>query len=144
MKIYSKLYYLVLILKFHERILSLMALVRHKEYEDERTQKALDMLLIDRKNEFKELASSLFYNVPQAVIKIPKWELFVLNFCLDITKAFKQWSGKEELSQNADLQALTILRQLSQNKSSLIHMTHLMNIAYDLAEEFRVIYKRIE
>lgn len=121
-----------------------MALIRHREFEDARTEKALQMLLIDRNNEFKELAASLFYNVPSAVIKIPKWELFVLNFCLDITKAFRQWSGKEPLVQNSDLQALTILRQLSQNKSSLIHMTHLMNIAYDLAEEFRVIYKRID
>lgn len=121
-----------------------MALLRHKEFEDDRTQRALDMLLVDRKNEFKELAASLFNNVPNATEKIPKWEHFVLNYCLDITKAFRTWSGKEPLTPNSDLQALTILRQLSQNKSSVIQMTHLMNIAYDLAEEFKVIYKRIE
>jgi len=39
---------------------------------------------------------------------------------------------------------LTLLRQLSKDKSSMIEVTHLLNIAYTLAKEFKAIYKRIE
>ena len=119
-------------------------LVSKEEYEEERANRSLNMLLVDRKNEFKELADVLLSSVPVSMHPIPNWEKFVLNFCLDVNKAFKTWSGKMSLSQNSDLKALTILRQLSKNKSSMIQMTHLLNIAYDLAEEFKIIYKRLQ
>lgn len=119
-------------------------LVSKEGFEKERLDKALNMLLIDRRNEFKELAQVLLVSVPSSMHPIPNWEKFVLNFCLDVNTAFKTWSGKMDLTQNSDLKALTILRQLSRNKSSMIQMTHLLNIAFDLAEEFKIIYKRIE
>ena len=119
-------------------------LVREVKYEDKRAKKTLDMLLVGKKNEFKALAESLFRNVPASMNPIIDWEKFVLNFCLDVSKAFSEWTGKTDLSINADLKALTILRQLSRDKSSMIQMTHLLNIAYDIAEDFKIIYKRIE
>ena len=119
-------------------------LVSKEGYDKDRSEHALNMLLIDRRNEFKELAEVLLVSVPSSMHPIPNWEKFVLNFCLDVSMAFKTWSGKMELSSNSDLKALTILRQLSRNKSSMIQMTHLLNIAFDLAEEFKIIYKRIE
>ncbi len=121
-----------------------MMLLREDGFEEKRAEKALNMLLVDRKNEFRELAEVLFKNVPASMNPIPNWEKFILNFCLDVNKAFKTWSGQLQLSPNSDLKALTILRQLSRDKSSMIQMTHLLNIAYDLAEEFKIIYKRIE
>jgi ribulose bisphosphate carboxylase small subunit len=46
--------------------------------------------------------------------------------------------------QNSDLKALTILRQLSRDQSSMNQVTHLLNIAFDLAEEFKIIYRRLK
>ncbi len=114
------------------------------EYADPiRVRKALDMLLTDRRNEFRELAEALFWNVPASMNPIPDWEYFVTSFSLDVSAAFQTWSGKQDLSSNSDLKALTILRQLSHSKTSMNQMTRLLNVAYDLAEDFKVIYKRI-
>ena len=117
-----------------------MTMVKHEGFEINRTKKALEMLLIDRGNEFRELAN---------VIKISTttlgWEEFILNFCLDVNEAFKIWSSTGNV---IDMQTvnktMVLLRQLSRGKSSMIEVTHLQNIAYTLAEEFKVIYKRIE
>jgi len=114
-----------------------------KGSESGRIKMALDMLLIDRKNEFQELAETLFARVPISMGPIPNWEKFVLNFCLDVEIAFKTWSGKSELTGTSSQKALTILRQLARDKKSMIQMTHLLNIAYNLANEFKIIYQRI-
>lgn len=114
------------------------------DVDENRIRLALDMLLVDRKNEFRELAEVLFWNVPPSMNPIPNWERFVMNFCLDVSVEFQVWSGKNDLHTNSDLKALTILRQLSRDKASMNQMTHLLNIAFDLAEEFKIIYKRIE
>jgi len=66
-----------------------------------------------------------------------------MNFCLDVCDALKTWSGDEELSTNSPQKALTILRQLSRDKKSMNQLSHLMNISYDLAEEFKEIYRRL-
>ncbi len=109
------------------------------EYDFPRTKKALEILIVDRKNEFKELAEVLFWNIPASMNPIKGWEEFVMNFCLDVNSAYKSWSGKEELIPNSDKKALTIMRQLSRNKS-VNDMTHLLTIANNLAEEFNTIY----
>jgi len=45
------------------------------EYSDQaRVRQALDMLLTDRRNEFRELAEVLFWNVPASMNPIPDWE----------------------------------------------------------------------
>ena len=121
-----------------------MGMLRHSQFEEHRIKKALDMLLIDRKNEFRELSEAIFSSVPTSKTEIPDWEMFVLDFCLDVTDAFETWTGREELLTNSGLKALTILRQLSTDKKSMIEMTKLLNVAWNLSEEFKVIYKRIE
>lgn len=120
-----------------------MSILLDQKFEQRRMKKALEMLLIDRRNEFRELASSLFLGVPSSR-HIERWEEFVLNFCFEISEAFKCWSGTKNLEITSAMKALTILRQCSRSKTTLNQMTHLLNIAYNLAEEFRVIYKRIE
>lgn len=112
------------------------------DYSQEKSKEALAMLLVDRKNEFRELANVIFRDVPASRGPIKDWEEFVLNFCLDLNTAFKSWSGQEQLVSNSDRKALIILRQLSNNKS-MNAMTHLLNIAYTLAQEFETIYKRV-
>lgn len=106
-------------------------------------KKALDMLKVDRKNEFRELAEVIFSRVPVSMGPIPNWEEFVLNFCLDVDVAFQSWSGKANLSPMSSQKALTILRQLARDKKSMNQLTHLLNIAYTLATEFKEIYRRL-
>jgi hypothetical protein len=121
-----------------------MSILLAQNFEEKRMKKALDMLLIDRKNEFRELATTLFPTVKGPLSSIKNWEEFVLNFCFDVTEAFKCWSGNKKMEINSAMKALTILRQCSRDKKTMNQMTHLLNIAYNLAEEFKVIYKRIE
>ncbi len=120
-----------------------MSILMHEEFEEARTKKALDMLILDRKNEFKELAETIMHKDP-TVNPIKDWEFFILNFCLDVSKEFKSWAGQSGVLQNSDMKALTILRQLGKGKTSMNQMTRLLNTSYDLAEEFKVIYRRIE
>lgn len=109
--------------------------------DEARIKQALRIILVDRKNEFRELSNMIIPKNTSEPIK--NWEHFVMNFCLDVNEAFKTWSGQQELNSNSPQKALTILRQLSRNKTSMTQLSHLMNISYDLAEEFKEIYKRI-
>lgn len=113
-------------------------------YDEVKTDKALTMLLLDRKNEFRELAKVVFARLPPGMTPMIGWEKFVLNFSLDVNEAFKTWTGKEPLVTNSANKALTILRQLGRDKNTMNQLAHMLNIAYDLAEEFKVIYRRID
>ena len=114
-----------------------------QEFEPVRMSRALDMLLIDRKNEFRTLEEAIFWNVPSSKRPIKKWEEFILNFCLDVSLAHKTWNGEKPLEANSDMKALTFLRQLA-HKKTMTELCHLLNLSYTLAEEFKVIYRRIE
>ena len=115
--------------------------IKKEGFEESKIDKALDVLLIDRKNEFRELANMVLPKTLSEPIK--NWEQFVMNFCLDVNEAFKTWSGDMSLNPNSPQKALTILRQLSRDKTSMNQLSHLMNISYDLAEEFKEIYRRL-
>ena len=114
------------------------------DYEPARLRQALDMLLIDRRNEFRTLEESIFWNVPKGKRPIKDWEMFILNFCLDVSVAFVTWTGDKPLEPNSDMKALTFLRQLAHNKTTMTELCHLLNLSYTLAEEFKVIYRRVE
>lgn len=112
-------------------------------YSEEKVKQALDMLLVDRKNEFRELASVLLPN-PSKLSSMTHWEEFILNFCLDVEESFKTWSGKSPLQKSSPQKALTILRQLSRDKTSMNQLAHFLNISYNLSKEFKEIYKRLK
>ena len=119
--------------------MSEMYVMRKEGLEETKVRKSLEMLLKDRENEFRELTNML---IPKDISNSGKnWEQFVLNFCLDVSEAFKTWSGDMDLNESSSQKALTILRQLSRDKISMNQLSHLMNISYDLAEEFKVIYR---
>jgi hypothetical protein len=123
-----------------------MAMLKQLGFEPQKARHALDMLLIDRKNEFRELAEVIFSNVPSSTAPLTDSESqkFILDFSLDVNEAFKVWSGQERLLQNSSLKALTILRQLSRGQKAMNSLAHLLNISFNLAEEFKVVYNRIE
>ncbi|QUC65302.1 hypothetical protein NsoK4_03385 [Nitrosopumilus sp. K4] len=111
-------------------------------YAEEKVKQALDMLLIDRGNEFRELASVLLPG-SKSLSSMPHWQEFILNFCLDVEESFKTWSGKNSLVKSSPQKALTILRQLSRDKTSMNQLAHLLNISYNLSLEFKEIYRRL-
>ena len=123
-----------------------MAMLKQLGFEPQKARHALDMLLIDRKNEFRELAEVIFSNLPSSTTPLTDSESqkFILDFSLDVNEAFKVWSGQDSLLQNSSLKALTILRQLSRGQNAMNSLAHLLNISYNLAEEFKVVYNRIE
>jgi hypothetical protein len=118
-------------------------LIKKIGHDDENIMQALDMLLIDRKNEFREL-SEVLLRTPKSMVPISNSEQFILNFCLDVHEAFKTWSGQMDLLLDSPQKALIILRQLSRDKTKMNELVHLLNLSYTLAEEFKEIYRRLK
>ena len=78
-----------------------------QDYEDARTKRSLNMLLRDRANQFRELASVTL--IPQTS---EGWEKYVLQFCMNVDHMFKIWTGDEESNEpNVDHQTIILLTQ---------------------------------
>lgn len=119
-----------------------MYMLNSEEYTQEKVHEALEMLYLDRKNEFRELSEVL---LPEnAINSMPSWREFVLNFSLDVERAFEAWSCQIPLTPNSPQKALTILRQLGRDKTSMNQLVHLLNMSYNLSTEFKEIYKRLK
>ena len=119
-----------------------MYMLNSEQYTEEKIRLALDMLYVDRKNEFRELALVLLNE--RAINSMNNWKEFVLNFSLDVEDAFHMWSGQISLSVNSPQKALTILRQLAHDKTSMNQLAHLLNMSYNLSVEFKEIYRRLK
>jgi len=107
-------------------------------YDEKIVRDALDLLLRDRRNEFRELAE---------VMKIPRtsedWEVIILKFCLDFEDCFKTWTDDAEPNTIKNTKCMTIMREISRGKKHIHEIIHLQNIAYTIYIEFHQIYKRI-
>ena len=109
-------------------------------YDKKSAEKALKMLLVDRSNEFRELARGMGYPT-----NTKDWETIILNFCLDFDDCFKIWSDMSIPSDHNQVhKCMTQMRQIAMGKSSMVEVTKLQNIAYTLAEEFKSIYRRLK
>jgi len=113
-------------------------------FEPEKAKESLQMLLVDRKNEFKELANGM--RIPTTA---KNWEEIILQFCLEFNSCFSmltQPDGPNDAtvdSHNKIHQCMTLLRQIARGKSNMNEITHLQNLAYTIAEEFKTVYKRL-
>jgi len=117
-------------------------MLNSEDYNQEKIHQALDMMYVDRKNQFRELSKVL---LPENVSNtMPTWKEFILNFSLDVESAFDTWSGKSPLSVNSPQKALTILRQLGRDGASLNLLMHRLSMSYNLSTEFKAIYKRLK
>ena len=118
-----------------------MYMLNSEEYSQEKIHESLDMMFVDRKNQFRELSQVL---LPENTSNtMPTWKEFILNFSLDVESAFETWSGESPLSVNSPQKALTILRQLSRDGASLNLLVHRLNMSYNISTEFKSIYKRL-
>ena len=119
-----------------------MYMLNSEDYTQEKIHESLDMMFVDRKNQFRELSQVL---LPEnASETMPTWKEFILNFSLDVESAFETWSGKSSLSVNSPQKSLTILRQLGRDGASLNLLVHRLNMSYNLSTEFKSIYKRLK
>ena len=119
-----------------------MYMLNSGEYTEENITKALDMLYVDRIAEFRELSIELLPE--KALQSMPHWKEFVLNFCLDVEEAFKTWTGKSALSVKSPQKALTLLRQLAHDKTTMNQLTHMLNLSCTISIEFKELYKRLK
>lgn len=109
-------------------------------YDAKKAEKSLKMLFTDKSNEFRELAHGIAYPTSSS-----GWEHIILNFCLDFDDCFKAWSSKDLSTDHMQVHKCnTMMRQIGLGKSNMTEVTHLENIAYRIAEDFKAIYKRIE
>jgi len=119
-----------------------MYMLNTEEYKPEKITQVLDMLYVDRKIEFRELGLEILNE--KALQSMPHWKEFVLNFCMDVEESFMTWSGKNPLSVSSPQKALTILRQLARDKTSMNQLAHLLNLSCTISLEFKEIYKRLK
>ena len=124
---------------------SLMAILEDLDgYEPKKAKESLTVLLVDRRNEFKELAVGM--GIPTTS---KNWEQTILKFCLDFNECFYVITRPEgpndqtEDSHNKIHRCMTLIRQIGRGKKSMTELTHLQNAAYTLGEEFKTIYKRL-
>ncbi|MGH1521110.1 MAG: hypothetical protein ACRBB2_01880 [Nitrosopumilus sp.] len=118
-----------------------MYMLNSQGYVEEKIQQALDTLYVDRQNEFHELSEML---LGEKAKTMPNWKEFILNFSLDLGDSFKTWNGQKPPSITSPQKALTLLRKLGKDLSSMNQLTHLLNTSYNLSAEFKEIYKRLK
>lgn len=119
-----------------------MYMLKNSGYDQEKIDEALELLYRDRKNEFHEISQAFLGK--DKLGKIPNWKEFVLNFCLDVADSFKTWTHQKPESQTSPQKAITILKQIGNGVKSMNELTKTLNIAYNLAIEFKEIYNRIK
>ena len=119
-----------------------MYMLNTAEFTEEKIHKALEILYTDRKNEFRELSRMCLGK--ENLNEMPNWKEYILNFCLDVSDSFKTWTGQKPPSATSPQKALTILRQVGNDLTSMNKLTHILNISYNLSMEFKEIYRRLE
>ena len=119
-----------------------MYMLNTEQYNQEKIYQALNVLYADRKNQFHELSQVILSK--KAIRSMPRWKEFILNFCLDVEKSFRIWTGKDTPLTNSPQKALTLLRQLGHDKISMNQLVHLLNISYNISLEFKEIYNGLK
>jgi len=142
-KVYDRLYVAVFHVPIHLLIIVIIPFIVNRiklitGFDEDRARRALDLLLRDRKNEFKELSNSL--NISPTT---SDWEIIILKFCLDFEDCFKTWTDNKEPEHNQIHKCMTMMRAISKDKKSVTEITHIENIAYNISKEFQEVYKRL-
>ena len=72
--------------EMNRRIMSIagMYMLNAEQYNQEKIYQALDILYVDRKNQFRELSQVILSE--KTVRNMPRWKEFILNFCFRCRK----------------------------------------------------------
>lgn len=107
-------------------------------YDPKSVRETLNLLLRDRKNEFRELAETM--KIP---ITSEDWEVIILKFCLDFEECFHLWTDSKEPGSLKNAKCMTIMRTIAKGKTNISDVFHLQDIAYTICTEFHQTYERI-
>ncbi len=107
-------------------------------YDEKKVREALNLLLRDRKNEFRELANAI--GIPTTS---EDWEVIILKFCLDFEECFKTWTDSEEPNQMKNNKCMTIMREMAKGKNQIHDLINLEDITFNLYVEFHHTYDRL-
>jgi len=116
---------------------------RYGYTDNETAKKALNMILINRRIEFRTIIDTILAHKNEQLI-LSEWKEFILHMCLEVEECFSIWNGNVEPSQNFYLKSFITLKQFCKGQTTMNQLTHLLNLAYNIAQEFRIIYNRIE
>jgi hypothetical protein len=105
-------------------------------YDEKRVRETLNLLLRDRKNEFRELADTL--GIPRTS---EDWEAIILKFCLDFEECFQIWTDKIEPDALKSSKCMTIMRGIAKGKQNISEVFHIQDIAYTICKDFHETYK---
>lgn len=106
-------------------------------YDERRVRETLNLLLRDRKNEFRELADTL--GIPKTS---EDWEAIILKFSLDFEECFKIWTDNIEPDALKSSKCMTIMRGIAKGKQNISEVFHIQDIAYTICKDFHETYKR--
>lgn len=107
-------------------------------YDLYKAKYALNRLLINRSNEFHEIARAIGYPTVQK-----DWEELILRFCLEFNGCFEMWSDKDDYSNHNKVhKCMTMMRQIAIGKSNMTEVTKLQITACRVAEDFKILYNR--
>ena len=107
-------------------------------YDENIVRETLNLMLRDRRNEFREIAESI--GIP---LTTKDWEVIILKFCLDFEDCFKIWTADQEPNSIKNAKCMTIMREISRGKKHFSEIMNIENLANTLYTEFHQTYNRI-
>lgn len=103
-------------------------------YDSKRAKIATHTLIRNRTNEIKQIAESIGYITPT-----DGWEKRVVLFCLHIDMCFEDLTRAEV--EDMEVHKCMNLMQLMAKNKSLNEVQKIQKLAYDIAQEFKLIYE---
>jgi len=104
------------------------------QYDRKRAQKAFEILLSTRGQELKQIAIDIGYPATGA-----DWQEKVLLFCLDINSCYLNLS-KNGMEEQEIHKCMTLMKIMAKNRT-LIEQQKIQDLAYNLAEDFKSLYR---
>jgi hypothetical protein len=105
------------------------------QYDRERANRAFEILLRTKGNELKQIAQDIGYPTSGQ-----DWENKILLFCFDIDKCFNDLSLKE-VEDGEVLKCMNLMRMIANHKT-LNEVQKIQILAYNIAQDFKVLYEK--
>jgi len=100
-------------------------------------KKALELLLRNRGNEFKELAQALNFPTTE------NWEQIILQFSLQLNGCYVRWQDEGNTATKPEVyKCFNLMRILSKNQK-VTDVMKLLDTANKITEDFEIIRKEI-
>jgi hypothetical protein len=105
-----------------------------QSYDSKRAKTAMHILTRNRTNEIKQIADNIEY-----LASGEDWEENVVSFCLHIDMCFKDLT-RAEVEDTEVHKCMNLMQRMAKDKS-LNEVQKIQKLAYDLAQEFKLIYE---